>query len=388
MTPTGTPTFTPTETPTPTENLCDGGYYVLNQFGNLSRVGNPPVINSSLSFNDDFARDLERTNAAACGGGEDLAILDKFGIVSFAANNGCNVNQEFLFPDDANFPRGRAVDLVMSSDSKGFWVLTDYGRIYRAGSAKVSGQPAELIVPAIDGLLGWDIPMPMYHPSLPDASIRGASLRAVSLIVLDLDADSQADGYLLFDSQGARYQINPDGTMVVPGTYAGMPANHPYHLLDPNSYVWPFFPGLDILRDAELFPGTNEGVVVFDGWGGIHAIPVDDPTNAVFYTRNEDPSNPGTLITTVGMPYIIAGFDDPATPADESVGIDAASIFTDFEFSPGCPGSGFWTIDKFGGVFVFGSVRPDPSSTNPPFESGPYFYPYPYVVGLEVFEQK
>lgn len=379
-------------TPTPTEDFCDGGYYVLDNAGSLNRVGNPPEIVSSLFFGDDVARDLERADATRCGGGEDLVMLDKFGIATFAANDSCNIDQYFYFPESSEFPEGRAVDLVMSGDSQGFWVLTDYGRIYRAGSAMVSGQPAKLVIPAIDGMLGWDIPTPLYHPSLPDARTRGASLRAVSLIVIDLDADSQADGYLVFDSQGARYQVNPDGTLVLPGTYTGMipelPANHPYYLLDPAAYAWPFFPGLDILRDAELFPGTNEGLVIFDGWGGIHPVPVDATSSAVFYARNDDFNQPGDLLTTVGMPYIIWGFDDPATPVDESVGVDASSIFIDFEFSPGCPESGFWTLDRFGAVFCFGSVRSDPANISSPFAGGPYLFPFPSMVGLEVFEQK
>jgi hypothetical protein len=78
--------------------------------------------------------------------------------------------------------------------------------------------------------------------------------------------------------------------------------------------------------------------VVFDGCGGIHPVPVDDVTNPVFYTRNEDPNNPAMSLTTVGMPYITLGFDDPETPADDEsnaalFGIDAFSIFVDFVFS-------------------------------------------------------
>ncbi|NUN95361.1 MAG: hypothetical protein HUU16_04240, partial [Candidatus Omnitrophica bacterium] len=201
----------------------------------------------------------------------------------------------------------------------------------------------------------------------------GATLRAVALAVIDVNpADSRADGYIVIDSQGGHYQINPDGSFVAPGTYSGAPANDPAKLLEPDpaqgGYIWPFFPGLDIARDIELFPGTSEGAVVFDGWGGIHPIPVNEPSNGVFYTRNEDPNNPGTLITTVGMPYQVVGFDDPETVPDESddttYGIDAFSIYVDFEFSAGCP-DGFYTLDKNGAVNVFGAARNMPDELSP-----------------------
>ena len=71
--------------------------------------------------------------------------------------------------------------------------------------------------------------------------------------------------------------------------------------------MYPFFAGLDIARDIEIYPVTQQDLVVFDGWGGINPVPVNDTTNPVFNTRNEDPNNLGMSLTTVGMPYIIAG---------------------------------------------------------------------------------
>jgi hypothetical protein len=205
----------------------------------------------------------------------------------------------------------------------------------------------------------------MRQPGLPNPG--GASLRGVALVVIDAIAPfNRADGYIMFDSQGAHYQITPNGTLIVPGTYKNAPVDDPSKLLEPDplqgGYVWPFFPGKDIARDAELYPGTQEGLVVFDGWGGIHPVPVNVVSNAVFFARNDDPNNPGNLITTVGMPYVVLGFNNPSTPEDESdattYGIDAYSIFVDFDFSS-CE-QGFYTLDKFGGVFVFGSARVAP----------------------------
>ncbi|NUP93137.1 MAG: hypothetical protein HUU36_09835, partial [Candidatus Omnitrophica bacterium] len=306
-------------------------------------------------------------------------------------NPGDDIPQDFFFQPTASFPLGRAVDLEMSQSSEGFWVLTDFGAIYRAGDTKEPGDPA--MVPNTDQIanIGYDIPFGMMRDqNFPNPG--GATIRGVALVVIDANPPlNRADGYIVFDSQGARYQVNPDGSMVAPGTYAGAGANDPLKLLEPDpnqgGYVWPFFPGRDIGRDAELYPGTQEGLVVFDGWGGIHPVPVNDVTNAVFYTRNEDKNNLGNPITTVGMPYIVLGFDNPNTAEDESnaavYGADAYSIFVDFDFSAGCPDGGFYTLDKFGGVFVFGKARVAPDSLTPA-------WPLPFIstqkaIDIELF---
>jgi hypothetical protein len=268
----------------------------------------------------------------------------------------------------------------MTADSAGFWVLTDYGEVYRAGSALVGSTSPELGV-GQRGLLGFDI------PTMRDAGTRsliptGTSLRAVSFAAVDENGNSQADGFIVLDSMGGRFHYLPDGSEVPPGTSAGLTGNEPLRLLDPTGYVWPFFPGLDIARDMELHPSQG-GVVILDGWGGIHPVPVNNPSNPVWFARNETPG--GGPAQTVGMPYLVLGFDDPTTGPgiDEDdpfeYGLDAASIFTDLEFSAGCPDSGLYTLDKFGGVFALGSARADESEPVPGFGSSPYFYPFLYA---------
>ncbi len=381
FTPTPTDTSTPTVTPTPG---CESGLYMLLTTGQIERVGHPPVITGGFSYTNDLARDLER--AIANNGippTEDLVVLNGEGVVSFVENSGDNIPQDFVFPVTSDFPIGRAVDVEMSQSSEGFWVLTDFGGIYRAGDTKEALETA--LVTGTDVLpLGYDVPFGAFRASWL-ANPGGANIRAVALVVIDVNPPlNRADGYVIFDSQGARYQFTPDAGPVVAGTYAGLAVNDPLKLLEPkipsvaagepfdytdSGYVWPFFPGQDICRDAEIFPDTQEGLVVYDGWGGIHAVPVDVPTNPVFFTRNEDPNNPGTLITTVGMPYIVLGFDDPETAVDESdattYGSDSYSIFVDFDFSAGCPEGGFYTLDKQGGVWVFGTARVTPDSVIP-----------------------
>ncbi|MCA9450048.1 MAG: hypothetical protein KC931_23200, partial [Candidatus Omnitrophica bacterium] len=95
-------------------------------------------------------------------------------------------------------------------------------------------------------------------------------------------------------------------------------------------------------------------------------------------------NNPTELITTVGMPYIVSGFAAPGTPAGEEPEVDAGSIFEDLEFSVSC-GSGFYTLDKFGGVFAFGDSRPEPDNLTPPYSGSPYFFPNLYAESLEIF---
>jgi hypothetical protein len=386
LTPSG-PTLTPTDTPSPTETreqlACDVGYYLLDSFGGRHRVGNPIDIVGPVYFGNDIARDLEKADCVI-GPASDLAVLDGFGAVHFVANSGCNIPQLFYFANESEeFPQGRAVDLQMTADSAGFWVLTDYGEIFRAGSAGTTAVGVGQI-----GVLGFDVPT-MRDPGTLNLTPNGTSLRAVSFVAIDEDTNSVADGYVVLDSMGGRFHYLPDGSPVPAGTSTGLVGNEPLRLLDPTGYVWPFFPGLDIARDIELHP-TQQGVVILDGWDGIHPVPVNDPANPVFFARNE--ISPGIPAQTVGMPYIVLGFDDPTTdmPGEDEgdpnlYGLDAESVFVDLEFSAVCPDSGLYTLDKFGGVFVLGDARPNPSEPVPGFGGSPYFFPFLYAEAIEIF---
>jgi len=404
FTPTATGTATNTQiivvtaTPTPSEitvSGCDAGLYLLLSSGGLQPVGNPPNITSSLSLGD-LAIDLERALSQLKTTVDDLVVLDGSGILHFVQGGG-SIAQDFMFTTSTEFPIGRATDFQLTRDSQGAWVLTDFGGIYRAGTAKEPADPA--LVPGTDqmGVYGYDVGFgAMRNSGVADPG--GASLRAVALQVIDLrPADNRADGYLVIDTQGGHRQINPDGTDVASGTWNSLSANDPNRLLEPapNGYAFPFFPGLDIARDVDLLTTSGDkgldlgGVVILDGWGGIHPVPVNDPANPVFFSRNEDPNNPGTPITTVGMPYLVVGFDDPDTVGvDESdpanFGIDAFSIFKDLDFSLGCP-DGFYTMDKFGSVFAFGSTRSVPGSLAPLFVPPPPFRAAQDVVNMQLF---
>jgi len=389
LTETSTATPTPTPTRTSTQPPCVSGYYLLDSFGGRHRVGNPFLITGPVYFGEPIARDMERALCDAAGAATpDLVVLDGFGGVHFVASSECNILQEFYFGnvDKNEFPQGRAVDLEMAADSLGFWVLTDYGGIYRAGSSKEPSDPA--LVPDTDrtGVLGYDVPFgQMRDPELPEPG--GASLRAVSLAVIDFDRDGRAEGYLILDSQGGRFHLQPDGTPFLDGAFAGFPVNHPLRLLDPTGYVWPFFKGLDIARDAELFK-TQEGLVILDGWDGIHPVPVDVETNPVYFANNRASNADDTPLQEVGLPYVTNGFDDPDTPDIESdreaFGFDAESVFADLEFSAGC-NDGLYTLDKFGGIFAFGSARTNEKEPFPQFGGSPYFFPFLYAEDIELF---
>jgi hypothetical protein len=378
-------TLTPTVSPTPvTGQDCDSGYYVLDSLGGRHRVGNPLLIAGPVYFATDVARDMERAECALLGGPvaqPDLVVLDAFGAAHFVANPACNVMQDFYFAGEQR----RAVDLTVSADSAGLWVLADDGSIWRAGSTKAATEEA-LLAGTDLGLLGSDVPLPMRDPNLNPG---GVTLRAVSFIVIDEDRDSRAEGYVILDSQGGRFHFNADGTPVTAGSSDGLVGNEPGRLLDPEGYVWPFFMGLDIARDIEPHPSMG-GVIILDGWGGIHPVPVNDGANPVFFANNVVSASDPTPIQAVGMPYVVNGFDDPITAVDESMvlDIDGASIFTDIEFSAGCPNSALYTLDKFGGVFVLGTARPNETEPIPGFGGSPYFYPYLYAEDLEIFMEE
>lgn len=351
-TPTETATTPPTSTVTATP-VCDPGAYLLSSDGSIFELGDVPNIDEGNIPAVIFGADIEavdRADVKGGSGGNDLALLDGSGVVSFINSPGLNIPQDFIFPGSEEFPNGRAVDLSFSDTNEGFWVLTDFGGIYRAGDVKDASDPA--LVPGTGSFgLGYDIPLgALRDPAFP---ANGDSLRAVGFVVIDEETPiGRAEGYVIVDSMGGRYLVNVTAS------------GHP--MLD-ESLVWPFFPGLDIARDVDLHP-SGQGVGVLDGWGGIHPVPVDDPAKPVFFLRNEDPANPGTQITTLGMPYVVAGIDNPTTPEDESdptvIGMDVASIFVDFHFSAACF-QGFYALDRFGGVYAFGQSRANPGSLSP-----------------------
>ena len=388
--PTSTPTstFAPTNTPIPPfdPKRCDSGYYVLDSFGGRHRAGHPPVISGNLFFGSPLARDLERATDPQNGDFE-LTILDGQGAVHFIRNPGTTIPQEFFFPVEEDFPRGRAVDLVMTADSQGFWVLTDFAGIYRAGSAKPRGKSSLVPNCKIMGTLGYDVPYAEGRdPNLPNPG--GASIRAVSLGVIDLEGDGKAEGYVILDSQGGHYQLQPDGTEVPPGMYANWPKNHPLHLLDPIAYPWPFFPGLDIARDLEVLK-NQQGAVILDGWDGIHPVPFHVEDNPVYFATNRVSNSDPSSVQTIGLPYITTGVDDPTTSGidegDPAVyGIDAASIFTDLEFSAAC-NNGLYTMDRYGGVFALGTARLEDADVSANYEGSPYFFPFLYAEDFELF---
>jgi hypothetical protein len=382
-----TPTMAPPPTWTPTPLPCDSGYYLLDSFGGRHRVGNPPLITGPVYFGFDIARDLERATCSGNGGDPyDLVVLDGFGAAHFVEKSECTVTQDFYFANYnlEDFPKGRAVDLEMSADSQGFWVLTDYGEIYRAGSALGRASDSE-VGTGMMGVLGFDVPT-MRDAGTANLPTEGASLRGVSFAVIDEDRNNEAEGYIVLDSMGGHHQFENDGTPVVAGSRVGTPHNDPERLLDPAWYVWPFFPGLDIARDIELVE-SMQGVVILDGWGGIHPVPVNIEDNPVYFANNRVSNSDPTPRQMVGLPYLTHGFDDPTTGLDEGdpqvVGLDASSIFKDLEFTR-CAG-GLYTLDRFGGAFALGAARHNDLEVTAPFTGSPYFYPFLYAQDFELY---
>jgi hypothetical protein len=371
--PTQTPTPFPTFTPAPP--CDDSGYFILDAYGGRHVVGNPPSITGPLYYGREVARDLEIRETD---GGLDLAVLDRFGAVQFVQNPKQTPTQMFYWPEGTEPPNGPAVDLVLSRDGEGYWVLTENGGIYRAGSTLLSsedsllGNAAGELTQVLGIPFGGEVPR---DPSLPQHD--NASIRAVSLVVVQSKDPISPDGYVVIDSQGGHYIFDCAGNL--------LDDDEPGSLLNAGggsgATVYPFFKGLDIARDLEPTAGEYAAILL-DGWGGVHPIPVEFGRYIpVAFIRNEPPAR----VYVVGLPYIQTGFDNPSTEEDESdpdlYGIDANSIFRDLEFCS--TGNGVYVLDAFGAVFAFGNTRSDPHSLTPRPGLVPYFFPNLFALDME-----
>lgn len=408
-----TPTFTLEPTPTNTEVeptptftevpvICaDAGYYVETSFGQHLRVGNPEVVSGNASSGEAVFVDMELVQSTPPSGGlpvVDLAVLNKSGVVTFIENSASTPAQQFLF--DGTVPPGFAVDVEVSSDSNAFWVLTEAGGIYRAGDANIGGTTATAPLGNDAADLMNMLPMPFggdmprhWNPEIVKPG-DNASIRAVALGVVERQVENGSKafdnanplGFIVMDSQGGTYLYDGAGFAIRAGGVIGTVNGD--EILN-SATVYPFFPGLDIARDLELHPlGTPAaGLVIYDGWGGIHAVP-NDKESPVRFLRNQtayDPNPNNNWITTVGMPYLILAFDDPTTVGvnESASSVDVNSIFTDIEFCQDRETEGAYVMDKFGGIFAFGSTRNTPDNTAPRFTGSPYFYPYFYAEDME-----
>jgi hypothetical protein len=208
----------------------------------------------------------------------------------------------------------------------------------------------------------------------------------VALVVVQSGDPTNPTGFVVLDSQGGHYIMDGAGNPLDDDT-----ANSILNDAGGSSEtVYPFWTGLDIGRDMELHPlgAATSGVAIYDGWGGVHPVPVDPGAAAVSFLRNDGPISP------VGLPYIQVGFDNPDTAADEAdtstYGVDSNSIFKDIEFcssqvfgAQGLYGDGVYVLDAFGAVFAFGSTRSAPNDLQPLVTGGPYFFPNLYAQDME-----
>lgn len=366
----------------------DSGYSILDGFGGRHQVGMGPLINGPVYFGTDIATDVEHSGSVF--GATDILVLDRFGGVSFVANAGETPASSFAFPDGTS----PAVDVEIANDNAGFWVLRADGGIYATGSALAGGSDGSLPVAqtpvALDFPFGGAVPR-NTNPRTP-AIDPDANVRAVGFVVVQSDDPLAPIGIVVLDSQGGHYILSGSGADEMDDDVTNSILNAPG---GSGETVYPFWQGLDIGRDIELHPNglATDGVGIYDGFGGVHPVPVNDSASGVQFLRNE-----GFPRSAVGLPYLTIGFDDPTTAEDESdtttFGIDSQSIFRDLEFCQrlgfvlrkGFPrgGEGVYVLDAFGGVFTLGNTRrlgfDNPS---PSFTGGPYFFPNPLARDLE-----
>jgi hypothetical protein len=373
---------------------ADSGYVILDGLGGRHNVGLVTPISGPVYYGVDIAKDLEVARSGI-GTVTDFIVLDQFGGATFVANAGDTPAQGFNFPDGTS----PAVDVEIANDSAGFWVLRANGEIYAAGSALASGDgstPVASTPVALDFPFGGAVPRndnPLTPAGDPDASVR-----AVGFAVVQSGDPTAPTGIVVLDSQGGHYILTGSGANELDDDAAGSILNGPGGA---SETVYPFWQGLDIGRDIELHPagGAADGVGIYDGWGGVHPVPVNVASSGVQFLRNE-----GDTASTVGLPYLVLGFDDPTTPENEgdtgTFGIDSQSIFKDLEFcsfttgqvgaekGTDSGGDGIYVLDGFGGVFALGGTRIlGPDNPAPAFTGGPYFFPNPIVRDLEpVFE--
>lgn len=380
------PTETPTETPVPV--CADAGYYVLTSFGQHIRVGNPQTVTGNVSTGEPEFVDMEvvsLTPASETVPVVDLAVLNESGVVTFIENTAETPAQDFIF--DASSPAGLAVDVEVSADANAFWVLTEGGAIYRAGDANIGGTSATAQLGNDAATLTSILGVPFGDMRDPNVGTNtdGSSIRAVAFGVLEDAAGDNANpvGFVVLDSQGGSYLFDGAGNSIRMGGTVGSAVGTGILASDT---LYPFFPGLDIARDLELHPlaTADAGLVIYDGWGGVHPVPVDVESD-VRFMRNETAVGSGVLLTTVGLPYLVMAFDDPTTTGvDEGASsIDVNSIFVDFEFCQDGQTDGAYVLDAFGGVFAFGSTRATVDNTSPRFTNSPYTYPYKYIEDME-----
>jgi hypothetical protein len=368
----------------------DTVYYILDGLGGRHPV--PPslrLFSGPVYFGVDVAKDMEMVDPSPdpMSGAMDILVLDRFGGASFVEDATHTPAQGFMFPDGTS----QAVDVALANGGEGFWVLRADGRIYAAGSTLAGGADGSLPVAqtpvALDFPFGGTVPRnsnPLTPPGDPDASIRAVGFAVVQ------SADPLAPtGFVVLDSQGGHYILTGSGAALLDDDTANSILNGPGGT---SETVYPFWQGLDIGRDIELHPdgAATDGVGIYDGFGGVHPVPVNNPASGVQFLRNDGTDIGGVGASTVGLPYLTIGFDDPATAQDEAdtttFGVDSHSIFKDLEFctftgrrlAGKCgsrAGGGVYVLDGFGGVFVLGNTRQ--------FTGGPYFFPNPIVRDLE-----
>lgn len=371
-----TPTQLPTRPPPQVASCTDSGFYVFDVFGNRHPAGSPPEIGGTYSLLAPDGSDMERTASG------DIGILDRFGIVTYLMAPGETPQQSFGWLSGGLAPCGDAVDVEISSDGLAFWVLTQNGGIYRGGNAVPAGE---------DALLGNDATQLCSLLGVPYGEMRNfpfsvlnddAIIAAVGFVVIGSEDNQNPVGFIVLDSQGGNYKFDGQGRTLDKAQEASRGK-----LLDPET-VFPFFPGLDIARDIEIHPHGDQasGLVILDGWGGIHPVPVDQDSEVSFLTNKDFQT--GVPLFTVGLPYVTNGFDDPATPGNEDDSAlyppDTHSVFRDIEFCT--DGSqGVHVLDRFGAVFAFGSTRTRVDSNLPAFDGNPLFFPFKYAQDLEGF---
>ena len=137
------------------------------------------------------------------------------------------------------------VALEVVSDSLGYWILNDQGKIYGVGSGLAEGAEDPLVAEVSPALPAF----------VPGEGVPGPGLSsAIDFAVVDDGA-----GIIVLDRWGGRHLIGNNDS-------AGIDVDTPF----------PYF-GWDIARDIDIEP-DGEGALILDGFGGIHPVPASEAT--------------------------------------------------------------------------------------------------------------
>jgi hypothetical protein len=224
------------------------GLYVLDGLGNVHTVDSAPVITTGIDFGSDLARDLALTGDET-GTVDGMYLLTGYGdVFSFGNAPSYPGVERPYFGWDIARDIEPAVDYTdRVNGQSGFYILDGFGGVFPIGDTSRPYFKLYRGAQSIDAgedrynYWGWDVAV-----ALKVAVIYNQGIDTI-----------RSNGYYVLDKFGAvHWNIEDSLGDVKLAPWAGNPQ--------------PYF-GWDIARDFEL-TSTSKGYFLLDGYGGIHPV--------------------------------------------------------------------------------------------------------------------